>query len=149
MSPTPLRRSTRGWSVLVTLLLAAALLLLGSLALTLSGLTQLGPLPFSLVIDGDTVINGMSLTSLQPAEQAALIGALTLAALLVVVVVPLTLLAVAALVFTVVMLSLGLPLLLMGALFVLLLSPLWLLLLGAWWLVRRSGRTPRSATMAA
>ena len=151
MNPIRGRQPARGWSVLAAMLLATALLLLVLMALAWSGLAQLGPAPFSVVIDGDTVFSGIDLANMPAGQQAALVGGLTLAVLLVVVMLPLTLFAVVALVLSVVLLSLGLPLLLVGGLFVLLLSPLWLMLLALGWLWRRSSRSdrpPRSATMA-
>ena len=155
MNPIRGRQPARGWSVLAAMLLATALLLLVLMALAWSGLAQglaqFGPAPFSVVIDGDTVFSGIDLANMPAGQQAALVGGLTLAVLLVVVVLPLTLFAVVALVLSVVLLSLGLPLLLVGGLFVLLLSPLWLMLLALGWLWRRSSRSdrpPRSATMA-
>ena len=104
--------------------------------------------PVSVVIDGDEIFHGVDLKALPPAQMAGLVGGLTLALLIVVVVLPLTLLAVVGLLLFVLLFALGLPLLMVGAVFMLLLSPLLLLGLLMWWLLRPSRRTP-SATMAA
>ncbi|MBP6251161.1 MAG: hypothetical protein KA387_00305 [Rubrivivax sp.] len=109
--------------------LGALLLLAGAaLALAWIGISALHPLPFSVVVDGERVFEGIDLGSMDPALKlllAALFAFVLLAALIIVpVALLLTLLGLLVAALAIV----GLPLLVACVLLAALLSPLWLIL---------------------
>ena len=109
--------------------LGALLLLAGAaLALAWIGISALHPLPFSVVVDGERVFEGIDLGSMDPALKlllAALFAFVLLAALIIVpVALLLTLLGLLVAALAIV----GLPLLVACVLLAVLLSPLWLIL---------------------
>ncbi len=109
--------------------LGALLLLAGTaLALAWVGVSALHPLPFSVVVDGERVFEGIDLGSMDPALKlllAALFAFVLLAALIIVpVALLLTLLGLLVAALAIV----GLPLLVACVLLAALLSPLWLIL---------------------
>ncbi len=108
--------------------LGALLLLAGTaLALAWVGISALHPLPFSVVVDGERVFEGIDLGSMDPALKlllAALSAFVLLAALIIV---PVALLLSLLGLLVAALAVVGLPLLVAGVLLAVLLSPLWLI----------------------
>jgi len=119
------------------LLLAALALLLVLTGIGLYGAIDRVPgMPFSLVIDGETVTEGLDITLLDPGQRLALVCAVLLALLIaatvVLVVVPLTLAVVLVAVVLVVLTAIGAPLLALLLVLAVIAAPFVLLLgLGA------------------
>ena len=109
--------------------LGALLLLAGAaLALAWIGISALHPLPFSVVVDGERVFEGIDLGSMDPALKlllAALFAFVLLAALIIV---PVALLLSLLGLLVAALAVVGLPLLVAGVLLAVVLSPLWLIL---------------------
>lgn len=113
---------------------------LGGMALLAFGAALLGwalveavnPVPVSLTIDGERIVEGLDLAGLPPAHKVVLAAVVAVALLLAVVLVPVALVLSLGLLALLLLLAVGLPLLVAGAVLALVLSPL--LLLG-WLLV--------------
>jgi hypothetical protein len=133
--------------ILALLMLLAVVLA----AVTWQGLHSLDLSHVHVMVDGDEVVNGVALDSLQPGHHV--LGVLVVAAifLALMLVVPLLLLAVATVVLPILLLAFGLPLVVVLAIAAILMVPLALVALLGWWLIRalwRENKAPPSATMA-
>jgi hypothetical protein len=143
----PLRRSHRALRILALLFVLALVLA----AAAWQGLHSLDMSHLHVVVDGDEVMNGAALGSLQPGQHVLAILVVAATFLTLVLVVPLLLLAVAAVVLPILLLAFGLPLVLVLTIAAMLLAPLTLIGLLGWWLIRalwRENKAPPSATMA-
>ena len=116
------------------ILVAAAVVALAAALWT--AIDALPALPVNVVIDGETVFSGIDLQALSFGERLLAVGALLVALLTVLLVVPLALLIALGVVLMTLMVVIGAPLLALLAVAALLLSPL--LLLG--WLLWRALR---------
>lgn len=119
----------------IVLLLSALLVVAAVLAIS-QGLSQAGPLPFSLVVDGQDLSAQFSLAGLDRGHRLVAAGVALLLALALVVFVPVMLLALLLVVGGIVLAAVGAPLLVVAAALALLLSPLIVLVLLLRWLLR-------------
>lgn len=110
-------------------MLGALLLLAGAaLALAWIGISALHPLPFSVVVDGERVFEGIDLGSMDPALELLLAALLAFVLLAALIVVPLALLLTLLGLLVAALAVVGLPLLVAFVLLAALLWPLWLIL---------------------
>ncbi len=121
--PVPHRRPRR-WPWVLALM---ALLAFGAAMLGWGLVEAVHPLPLSVTIDGERVVEGLDLAGLPPAHKVVLAAVVAVALLLAVVLVPVALALTLGLLLLLLLLAVGLPLLVAGALLALLLSPLLLL----------------------
>ena len=122
----PLGTATRRsrWPLVLATMVVLAL---GAVLLAWSAISAVNPIPMSVTVDGERVLNGLDLAALPPAHKlllAALMGFLMLAAL---VVVPMALLLSLVCLLVAAVAIVGMPLLLAFAVLALVLSPLWLI----------------------
>ena len=136
-APVPARR--RRWPLALALL---ALLVAGVLAFAWHSVEALGTLPVNIVIDGESVAEGVDLAGLALPEKLALVAAIALALLIVLVVLPVALLTGLASVLLVLLMVVGLPLMAALAVLALVLSPLLLVVWLLWRLLRPSPTIP-------
>jgi hypothetical protein len=109
--------------------LGALLLLAGTaLALAWVGVSALHPLPFSVVVDGERVFEGIDLGSMDPALKLLLVALSAFVLLAALIIVPVALLLSLLGLLVAALAVVGLPLLVAGVLLAVLLSPLWLIL---------------------
>ena len=113
------------WTVIGLALALAAIGACTELFEALSSATFNAPL--SVVIDGERVIDGLSIDALPPAHRVVLLVTLTLAGLAALLVVPIALLLLAGAVLALLMVVLGVPILAAAAVLAVALSPLILL----------------------
>lgn len=118
---SPRRASRWPW-----LMGALMLLFVGALALAWTGLSSVHSAPFSVIVDGEHVVDNLDLSGLHPGHLLTLAAALALAMLALMVVVPLAVVIVLACVLMGVLAVVGLPLLVVALVLAVLLSPLWL-----------------------
>ena len=121
-------RRLPAWALLALLLLAGA-----ALALAWAAVSALHPMPLSVVIDGERVLDGIDLASMPSAHKVVLAVVLAFFLLASLLVVPVALLLALLGLLVGVLALVGLPLLVAAGLLALLLSPLWL---GVWLLFR-------------
>jgi hypothetical protein len=123
------RRSRRWpWVLLALMLLGVA-----ALALAWGAVSALNPVPFSVVVDGRQVFEGLDLASMPPAHKVVLAAVLAFVLLAALVVLPVALLLTLLGVLVAALAVVGLPLLVAFAVLAVLLSPLWL---GVWLLFK-------------
>jgi hypothetical protein len=114
-------------------LLALMLLGVAALALAWGAVSALNPVPFSVVVDGRQVFEGLDLASMPPAHKVVLAAVLAFVLLAALVVLPVALLLTLLGVLVAALAVVGLPLLVAFAVLAVLLSPLWL---GVWLLFK-------------
>jgi hypothetical protein len=125
--PPPRRRSK--WPLRLLVLLAVGIALVAVLALMVNAMHLSAPV--HVVVDGQEVFNGFDVSSLPPAHKLVLAGAVMVALLAAMVIVPIALMLTLVAVLAVVLLIVGLPLAAVAIGLMLVLSPLilfgWLL----------------------
>lgn len=140
-SPRPAPRNVSRWWLRLGLLFALLWLAAAMLWLAVQTVPYA---PVHVMIDGEDVLSGFDLAGLDAAAPVALLVAVAVTLVVLLVVVPVALLVALLGLASVLLLTVGLPLLAMLGVFGLLLSPLALLI----WLIWRALR-PSSTTMAA
>jgi len=149
MNPTTPRTTTRSRRVVRVLALLFVLALVAAAAVW-QGLQSLDLGHVRVIVDGDEVMRGAVFDDLSTEQHLLAVLAIAGLCFALLLVVPMLLLAVAAVVLPILLLVFGLPLLLVLTLGTLLLAPLALIGLLGWWLVRallRDSRPAPSATM--
>jgi hypothetical protein len=148
----PLRRPSRAGRVLRWWLGISVLALVACVACIVIGVHQADFMPLHIVIDGDDISDGVTIQGISDGGKALLgVGALMLAALLVLLV-PILVLVVLALVAFSVVVGIGVPLLVLAFALLVVTAPFWLTGLLVWLIVRDRRPRPRpapSATMVA
>jgi hypothetical protein len=109
-----------------------ALLAFGAAMLGWGMVEAVNPMPVTVTIDGERVINDLDLASMPPAHKVVLAAVVACALLLAIVLVPVALVLSLGLLLLIVLLAVGLPLFVAGAVLALVLSPL---ILAGWLLV--------------
>ncbi|MBC7665471.1 MAG: hypothetical protein H7276_17060 [Caulobacter sp.] len=143
--PSRMARAFRWWLGVSALVLLACVVFIGS------GLYNLDLAPVHIVINGDDVTHGVTVTGMGDDVQALLgVGALMLG-LLLLLLVPVLLLLVMASVAIALVIGVGVPLIAVAAVLVAVTSPFWMIGLVVWLVARRrhSPSLPASARMAA
>jgi hypothetical protein len=150
MNPTTPPTTTRTRRVVRVLALLFVLALLAAAAVW-HGLQSLDLGHVRVIVDGEEVMRGAVFNDLSPEQHLLAVLAIAALCFALLLVVPMLVLAVAAVVLPILLLVFGLPLLLVLSLGTLLLAPLALIGLLAWWLVRallRDNQPAPSATIA-
>jgi hypothetical protein len=144
--PSRMARAFRWWLGVSALVLLACVVFIGA------GLVNLDLAPVHIVIDGDDVTQGVTVTGMGDDVQALLgVGALMLGLLLLLLLVPVLLLLVMASVAIALVIGVGVPLIAVAAVLIAVTSPFWMIGLVVWLVARRrhSPSLPASARMAA
>jgi hypothetical protein len=139
MNPPAPRRWPVRW--LIVLLLAFALAAVPKVLIYL-GISQIGHAPVSIVIDGDEVLQGLDLGAMSSPHKLVIAGIVTLLALVAMVVLPVILAVGLMLMLVAVLAAVSVPMLAVALVLAIVFSPLLLGLGLLWWLLRRPG--PRS-----
>lgn len=125
--PTVTRRRRR-WPLVLALI---GVLVFGAVMLGWGLVEAVHPMPVSVTIDGERVVEGLDLAGMPPAHKVVLAAVIACALLVAIVLVPVALMMSLGLLLLIVLLAVGLPLLAAGAVIALVLSPLlvvgWLL----------------------
>jgi hypothetical protein len=151
-APVPYRpRPSRAATVLRWWLALSVLTLFAIALCVFIGFVQKDFAPLNIVIHGDHITDGVTITGIDDGAGALLATGLALLALLLLLMIPLVSLLVAGSVAIVLMCGLGVPLIVLALVLGVVTSPFWMVGLLVWLIARRrdSHRLAGSATMAA
>ena len=123
-------------------LLTSLVLVLACIACLAVGLANVDVSPLHIVIDGDDVSHGLSVTGVDTGVKVLLAAGLVMLAMLLLLLVPMVLLLVLGVVALALVAGLGMPLLGLALALVVVSSPLWLVGLFVWLIVRRRPAAP-------
>ena len=151
-APTPRRPRLSGWAVAFRGWLGLSLTaLLGVALFVFVGFGLMDFTPLHIVVDGNDVSNGITITGLNEGARAALAVGLVFLAVLLLLLIPLLVLVVVSAVAVALVCGIGVPLVVLALVLGAVTSPIWLVALLVWLLARRrdSHRYAASATMPA